>query len=148
MVSSHVRFRPDVEGLRGLAILAILVFHAAPEWFPPGGFAGVDVFFVISGFVVGRTVVRDLATDRFSLEDFYRRRVRRLFPALFVVLVVTMVVAPFMMSKRDFIALGQQSAAAALFTGNLLAWRRSGYFELAASYKPLIHLWSLGVEEQ
>ncbi len=140
-------WRGDVEGLRGIAVLAVLIFHASAVALP-GGFAGVDVFFVISGFVVGRNLLADFAAGRFSFADFYGRRARRLFPGLIVVLLATLVAAPFFVSMADYRELGRQIAAACVFAANFLAWSQAGYFDGDAAYRPLIHLWSLGVEEQ
>ena len=140
-------WRSDAEGLRGIAILAVLIFHALPSWLP-GGFVGVDLFFVLSGFLVGNLIFSDLAKGNFSYRTFYARRARRLFPALLVVLVCSLVAAPFIVGSDDYKELGLQAAASALFLANLLAWAQSGYFDLEAAYKPLLHLWSLGVEEQ
>jgi len=140
-------WRGDVEGLRGVAVLAVLIFHASAVALP-GGFAGVDVFFVISGFVVGRNVLGDLAGERFSFVAFYARRARRLFPGLILVLLATLIAAPFFVSMADYRELGRQIAAACVFAANFLAWSQAGYFDGDAAYRPLIHLWSLGVEEQ
>lgn len=140
-------WRPEVEGLRGFAVLAVMMFHAVPAWLP-GGFTGVDVFFVLSGFVVGRMILADLAQGRFAFVEFYARRARRIVPALTLVLAATLALAPLFIGGEDLVALGQQATAAVLFVPNFLAWRQSGYFDGDAAYRPLIHLWSLGVEEQ
>jgi peptidoglycan/LPS O-acetylase OafA/YrhL len=140
-------WRPDVEGLRGLAVLAVMVFHGVPAWLP-GGFAGVDIFFVLSGFVVGRVVLADLDRQCFAYREFYARRVRRIFPALILVVAATLAAAPAFLGGDDLRALGLQAAAAMLFVPNVLAWLQSGYFDGDAAYRPLLHLWSLGVEEQ
>ncbi|MBC5765162.1 acyltransferase family protein [Ramlibacter albus] len=139
--------RLDADGLRGIAILSVLIFHAVPSWLP-GGFAGVDVFFVLSGFLVGRLVLLECRDGSFSFANFYARRARRLFPPLLVVLLATMAAAPLLVGAGDYVQVGSQAAAAALFVANFLAWIQSGYFDVEAAYKPLIHLWSLGVEEQ
>lgn len=140
-------WRPDAEGLRGIAVLAVLVFHAVPSLLP-GGFLGVDVFFVLSGFLVGGIVMTELASGTFSLYGFYAKRSRRLFPALFLVLCATLVAASYILPSSDLKELGRQTTASAVFGANFLAWAQSGYFAGEAAYKPLIHLWSLGVEEQ
>ncbi|HRY04902.1 MAG TPA: acyltransferase family protein, partial [Beijerinckiaceae bacterium] len=107
--------------MRGVAVLAVLIFHASAVALP-GGFAGVDVFFVISGFVVGRNVLGDLAGERFSFVAFYARRARRLFPGLILVLLATLIAAPFFVSMADYRELGRQIAAACVFAANFLAW--------------------------
>lgn len=140
-------WRADAVGLRGVAVLAVLIFHATPTWLS-GGFAGVDVFFVLSGFLVARLIMADLAAGTFSYYEFYARRARRLFPALLLVLCVTLAAAPLFLVGEELRKLGAQIAASAAFAGNFLAWAQSGYFEGDAAYKPLLHLWSLGVEEQ
>jgi peptidoglycan/LPS O-acetylase OafA/YrhL len=144
---SGLSWRPDIEGLRGVAVLAVLVFHAFPSWLS-GGFVGVDVFFVISGYVVARLIIAELADGRFRLSAFYGRRARRIFPALVTVLLASLCVAPFVVGSEDYKALGLQVAATAVFMANFWALSVSGYFETEAAYQPLIHLWSLGVEEQ
>lgn len=140
-------WRADAVGLRGVAVLAVLIFHATPTWLS-GGFAGVDVFFVLSGFLVARLIAADLTAGTFSYYEFYARRARRLFPALLLVLCVTLAAAPLFLVGEELRKLGAQIAASAAFAGNFLAWAQSGYFEGDAAYKPLLHLWSLGVEEQ
>ncbi|MBC5765163.1 acyltransferase family protein [Ramlibacter albus] len=139
--------RLDADGLRGIAILSVLIFHAVPSWLP-GGFAGVDVFFVLSGFLVGRVILLECAGGTFSFANFYARRARRLFPALVLVLVATLAASPLFVGSGDYVQIGNQAAASAAFIANFLAWGQSGYFDVEATYKPLIHLWSLGIEEQ
>lgn len=143
----HTGWRNDLAGLRGLAILSVLVFHAVPAWLP-GGFVGVDIFFVLSGFLVGSLLLSDIRAGTLSLYLFYAKRSRRLFPALLTVLCATAFAASFLLPGREMLALGQQIAASSVFAANFLAWAQSGYFSEEAAYKPLIHLWSLGIEEQ
>jgi peptidoglycan/LPS O-acetylase OafA/YrhL len=141
-------YRPDVDGLRAVAILAVLGFHAFPRALP-GGFVGVDVFFVISGFLITRIIVGEIQHDTFTFRKFYSRRIRRIFPALAVVLAVTVLAGWLMQLPFDFAQLGTHIAAGAGFASNLLLYKESGdYFDLDATLKPLLHLWSLGVEEQ
>jgi peptidoglycan/LPS O-acetylase OafA/YrhL len=140
-------YRRDIDGLRAVAVLAVLVFHAFPKYLP-GGFVGVDVFFVISGFLITGIIVGDLQRGTFSYRDFYSRRVRRIFPALSLVLAATLAVGWYVLLPGEYAQLGKHTIAAALFGSNLVFWRDAGYFDAAAQSKPLLHLWSLGIEEQ
>jgi peptidoglycan/LPS O-acetylase OafA/YrhL len=141
------RVRGDIEGLRALAVLSVVVYHAFPSALS-GGFAGVDIFFVISGYLIGRHLLLDIEAGRFSILEFYSRRARRIFPALLVMLISMLGVGWIAFSAPEFAALGRQIAASALFANNILLWSQSGYFDVAAIDKPLLHLWSLGIEEQ
>lgn len=143
----HFHYRPAVDGLRGVAVLAVLGFHAFPENVA-GGYVGVDVFFVISGFLITSIIARQLLHADFSFADFYWRRVRRLFPALILVLAATLVLGWLLLLPNEFKQLGKHASAAAAFVANFALWRESGYFDTAAEFKPLLHLWSLGIEEQ
>jgi peptidoglycan/LPS O-acetylase OafA/YrhL len=141
------RVRNDIEGLRALAVLAVLINHSIPRALP-GGFAGVDIFFVISGYLIGRHLLQDIEAHRFSFLGFYAKRARRIFPALALVLVSVWCVGWVLLSAPEFSALGRHIAAASAFSNNILLWSESGYFDVAALEKPLLHLWSLGIEEQ
>ena len=143
----HFQYRPAVDGLRGVAVLAVLGFHAFPETVS-GGYVGVDVFFVISGFLITGIIARQLLHADFTFSDFYWRRVRRLFPALVLVLTTTLALGWFLLLPNEFKQLGKHATAAAAFVANFALWRESGYFDTAAGFKPLLHLWSLGIEEQ
>lgn len=143
----HLAYRPDINGLRAVAVLAVLVFHAFPSLLT-GGFVGVDVFFVISGFLITNIIVHNLANDSFSFTDFYVRRIRRIFPALLVVLLACLASGWFTLVAVEFAQLGKHIAAGAGFVSNLILWSESGYFDTDSSTKPLLHLWSLGIEEQ
>jgi peptidoglycan/LPS O-acetylase OafA/YrhL len=140
-------YRPDVDGLRAVAVLAVLAFHAFPD-FAPGGFAGVDVFFVISGFLITGIILGGLADGSFTFAGFYWRRVRRLFPALVLVLAACLALGWLVLLPDEYRQLGRHVAAGAGFVSNIVLWREAGYFDTAAELKPLLHLWSLGVEEQ
>src|SRR3954470_22542352 len=144
--STHA-YRPDVDGLRAVAVLAVLAFHAFPGA-APGGFTGVDVFFVISGFLISGIILAGLEKGTFTFADFYRRRVRRIFPALVLVLAASLGIGWCVLLPDEFRQLGKHIAAGAGFVSNLALWRESGYFATSAALKPLLHLWSLGVEEQ
>jgi peptidoglycan/LPS O-acetylase OafA/YrhL len=140
-------YRPDIDGLRAIAVLAVLVYHAFPSALP-GGFVGVDVFFVISGYLISRHILEELATSSFSIRGFYVRRVRRIFPALILVLSACLGFGWLMLTPGEYERLGRHEFAGALFLANILSWREAGYFDTAADTKPLLHLWSLGIEEQ
>lgn len=140
-------YRPDIDGLRALAVLAVIGFHASPR-LVPGGFVGVDVFFVISGFLISSIILNDLRQERFSFAEFYARRVNRIFPSLVVVLLSTWLVGWLVLFADEFRMLGKHMAASSVFLSNVVLWRESGYFDLEAHAKPLLHLWSLAVEEQ
>lgn len=140
-------YRPDIDGLRAIAVGSVVAFHAFPE-FVPGGFVGVDVFFVISGFLITGIILAALRSGRFSYRHFYARRIRRIFPALSIVLVAVLALGWLSLFADDYAALGRHVASGAAFSSNLLLWHESSYFDVAAERKPLLHLWSLGIEEQ
>ncbi len=139
--------RADIEGLRAVAVLAVIINHVVPQQLS-GGFAGVDIFFVISGYLIGRHLLEDIHAGRFSFRKFYSRRARRIFPALIVILVGASACGWLILSPGEFAALGRHVVAAALFSNNFLLWSESGYFDSPSLDKPLLHLWSLGIEEQ
>jgi peptidoglycan/LPS O-acetylase OafA/YrhL len=140
-------YRGDIDGLRALAVLSVVGYHAFPRALR-GGFTGVDVFFVISGFLISGIIFEDLRRGRFSFLRFYARRFRRIFPALIVVLAACLVYGSLALAPDEFRELGKQAAAGAGFSSNILQWLQAGYFDERATTKPLLHLWSLGVEEQ
>lgn len=142
-----LKYRPDIDGLRAIAVLLVVAFHAAPG-VVPGGYVGVDIFFVISGFLITGILQRALEAEKFSLGWFYSRRARRIFPALVMVLLFVCAAGWFLLLPDQYERLGQHVAGGAAFISNLLLWQESGYFDAAASSKPLLHLWSLGIEEQ
>jgi peptidoglycan/LPS O-acetylase OafA/YrhL len=143
----HIKYRPDIDGLRAIAVLMVVGFHAFPGRIA-GGFIGVDVFFVISGFLISTILLGDLRKGRFSLATFYLRRMRRIFPALIVVMLACLAGGWLLLLRDEYQALGNQVASGAAFVANLLFWHESGYFDRAADFKPLLHLWSLGIGEQ
>ncbi len=140
-------YRPDVDGLRALAVLAVLGYHAFPGAVP-GGFVGVDIFFVISGFLITGIILEELGSGRFTFTGFYWRRIRRIFPALILVLTACLLLGWRVLLPDEFAQLGRHVAAGAGFVSNIALWREAGYFDAAAELKPLLHLWSLGIEEQ
>lgn len=143
----EIRYQPEIDGLRALAVLSVVAFHAVPRWCP-GGFAGVDVFFVISGYLITAMIWKGLEGGTFTLAFFYERRIRRIVPALAVVLAAVMAAGWALMLPQDLAALGRSAAATALSVANVLFWRQTGYFGPEASTQPLLHAWSLAVEEQ
>jgi peptidoglycan/LPS O-acetylase OafA/YrhL len=143
----EIPYRADIDGLRAIAVLGVVAFHAAPQSVT-GGYTGVDVFFVISGFLICGLIFNGLRDKTFSFADFYARRIRRLFPALTVVLAATWALAWFILSPTEYAALGRHILASAGFVANILTYFDVGYFDAPAETKPLLHLWSLGVEEQ
>ena len=147
MSQSEPHYRPDIDGLRAIAVGAVLAFHAFPALLP-GGFVGVDVFFVISGYLISGIILTALAGRRFTFSAFYARRIRRIFPALALLLAALLVAGWMLLYADDYARLGYHAAAGAGFISNLALWRESSYFDVAAELKPLLHLWSLGVEEQ
>ncbi len=147
LASAAATYRPDIDGLRAVAVLAVLAYHAWPNWFH-SGFVGVDIFFVISGYLITTIIAGQLEAGRFSIADFYVRRVRRIFPALTVVLVATLGFAWVVLLQDEFLQIGRHAVAGVGFFSNLLLWHEAGYFDNAGTTKPLLHLWSLGVEEQ
>ena len=140
-------YRPDIDGLRALAVACVLIFHAFPAYLP-GGFVGVDVFFVISGYLISGIILSAIAKGRFTYANFYARRIRRIFPSLAVVLIAVLAAGWFLLYADEYARLGKHAAAGAAFASNFSFWRESSYFDVAAELKPLQHLWSLGVEEQ
>jgi peptidoglycan/LPS O-acetylase OafA/YrhL len=140
-------YRPDIDGLRALAILAVVGYHVFPDQVP-GGFVGVDVFFVISGFLISTIIFKSLANGNFSFAEFYAHRVRRIFPALIVVMAFCLYAGWNILLANEFIYLGKHIAASAGFVQNFVLWSESGYFDIASELKPLNHLWSLAIEEQ
>jgi len=139
--------RADIQGMRAIAVLGVIAFHAAHALLP-GGFAGVDVFFVLSGYLITKVLLRPMAEKRFSIRDFYRRRIRRLYPALFTVLAFTLLMGLAFFPPTLLKELVKSQFFTTLFLSNLAFARETGYFDLQAELKPLLHTWSLGVEEQ
>ena len=140
-------FRYDIQALRALAVLLVMLFHAYPNWIQ-GGFLGVDIFFVISGYVISKNILTNLERDEFSLLSFYERRIRRLFPALFVTTTITLLIAFFFWPQERVTAVVDSSLATLASIANIYFWLTSGYFDSDSIQKPLLHMWSLGVEEQ
>jgi peptidoglycan/LPS O-acetylase OafA/YrhL len=144
---AHPTYRPDIDGLRAVAVLLVVFHHAFPPLLP-GGFIGVDLFFVISGFLISTIIFQSLEQGTFSFLDFYKRRVKRIFPALCLVLLASFACGWFVLLPADYKQLGKHMAAGAAFVSNFAFWSESGYFDSGSKLKPLLHLWSLGIEEQ
>lgn len=142
-----MRYRPDIDGLRAVAVGPVVLFHAH-LWGMGGGFVGVDVFFVISGFLICSVIVEELRRGTFSIIRFYERRCRRILPALFTMFMATALLASFVLMPPDMTAFGESLLSSLLWVSNMYFWKDSGYFDGAAELKPLLHTWSLSVEEQ
>jgi peptidoglycan/LPS O-acetylase OafA/YrhL len=141
------KYRQDIDGLRAVAVLAVVAFHAFPSWVR-GGFIGVDIFFVISGYLISTIIFENLEKGTFSFSEFYTRRIKRIFPALLLVLIACFAFGWFVLLADEYKRLGKHIAAGAFFISNFILWNESGYFDNTAETKPLLHLWSLGIEEQ
>lgn len=142
-----MNYRPEIDGLRAVAVVPVILFHANPAVIP-GGFLGVDIFFVISGFLIAGILIDDLESGSYSLAKFYERRVRRILPALLVMVACSLAVAWSVMLPRAFGITSESAAAAAAFVSNVFFWQTTNYFDIDALSQPLLHTWSLSVEEQ
>jgi peptidoglycan/LPS O-acetylase OafA/YrhL len=143
--STH--YRPDIDGLRAIAVVSVVLHHALPEQFK-GGFVGVDIFFVISGYLISSIILAGLNKGRFSFADFYAKRIKRIFPALSLVLITTLAMGWTLLGPPDYKQLGKHVFAGSAFISNVAFWREAGYFDANSVNKPLLHLWSLAIEEQ
>ncbi|MAS81621.1 MAG: acyltransferase [Legionellales bacterium] len=141
----HSKYRPDIDGLRAIAILSVVLYHAIRL---EGGFIGVDIFFVISGYLISTIIFSNLEDNSFSFIEFYGRRIKRIFPALILVMIAVYTFGWFVLLGDEYKQLGKQITGGAGFISNFILWNESGYFDNAAVTKPLLHLWSLGIEEQ
>ena len=142
-----MKHRTDIDGLRAVAVIAVILFHAGLTQVS-GGFAGVDVFFVISGYLITGLILNDIRNGQFSITHFYERRVRRILPALFTLLFLGSVAFYWLLPPEQLLDFGKSLIATVLFSSNVLFWRQTGYFKDPAEMKPLVHTWSLAVEEQ
>ncbi len=143
----HLAYRPDIDGMRALAVLAVVLYHAFPSALR-GGFAGVDIFFVISGFLITSILLDELRRGSFTVAGFYARRVQRIFPALILVMLACAAFGWCALFPDEFRMLGKHIFGGAAFVSNIFLWNEVGYFDTAAETKPLLHLWSLAIEEQ
>lgn len=146
-MASHAGHRADIDGLRGLAILSVVLYHASASLMP-GGYIGVDIFFVLSGYLITGILLKDLAAGQFSLRRFYARRIRRIYPALLTVLATCLIAGALLLLPSEYAMLGKHTGTSTLFTTNIVLWEEAGYFDTVSDFKPLLHLWSLAVEEQ
>ena len=142
---THPKYRADIDGLRAIAVLLVVFFHAG---LGKGGFIGVDIFFVISGFLISTIIFDNLDSGRFSFWQFYERRIRRIFPALLIVLVFTLVFGWFTLFADEYKHLGNHIFRSSYFFSNFTLLNESGYFDNDSETKPLLHLWPLAIEEQ
>ena len=147
MQTNHVKYRAEIDGLRAVSVLAVVFYHAFPEYLP-GGFIGVDVFFVISGYLITSILISQIDSRSFNIFDFYSRRIRRIFPSLLLVLGTVLGFGWISLFQEEYRSLGKHVAAGAAFLSNIVFWLETGYFDAAAETKPLLHLWSLAIEEQ
>jgi peptidoglycan/LPS O-acetylase OafA/YrhL len=146
-LKSDTAYRPDIDGIRAIAILSVVIYHSGLRLLP-GGFTGVDIFFVISGYLIGGHIFSELRTGRFSFLRFYHRRAKRILPAFYFVLAFTVIAGWFLLSPTEFRELGRSAFSATLSASNLVFWHFSGYFDTRSEFNPLLMTWSLGVEEQ
>jgi peptidoglycan/LPS O-acetylase OafA/YrhL len=146
-IGASMEYRRDIDGLRAVAVLAVVFFHAKVPGFS-GGFVGVDVFFVISGYLITGLILSDIAARRFSLLNFYQRRIKRIVPALLVVYLASSVLATLLMLPSDIRDFARTLGTSALFVSNIDFYQQAGYFEAPSELKPLLHTWSLSIEEQ
>lgn len=146
-IDTDVRYRADIDGLRALAVVPVVLFHAGLGWVS-GGFVGVDVFFVISGFLITSILAREIEDQRYSILRFYRRRALRIFPALTAMTLATLFVGYFVLTPSEYVDLAKSAAAVSVFSSNIYFWKSISYFQSANAFQPLLHTWSLAVEEQ
>lgn len=142
-----LKYRPDIDGLRGVAVLAVVFFHAFPTYFP-SGFIGVDIFFVISGYLITLIILTNSRDRSFTYQNFYINRITRIFPALFINFFFVLIFSWFFFLSFEFKSIGKHLLAGSLFISNFSLLSESGYFDTLSDAKPLLHLWSLAIEEQ
>jgi len=140
-------YRPELNGLRALAVILVLLYHLDFDWMK-GGFLGVDVFLVISGYFISRNIIYELQQGKFTFYGFYTKRLRRLFPALIFTLILVLVAGYYLLTPSNLERLGKSTIYSSLSLSNFFFWSESGYFDLGANLKPLLHMWSLSLEEQ
>jgi peptidoglycan/LPS O-acetylase OafA/YrhL len=147
-VRPDLTYKPHIDGLRAIAVLSVILFHFDFDMFP-GGFVGVDLFFVISGFLITRIIASELiSTGSFEFKNFYLRRVRRIIPALYFTIFLSFIFSVLMFSPQHFERFGSSLIYAVFGLSNIFFWQESSYFDTTSIFKPLLHNWSLSVEEQ
>ncbi|HEZ4614209.1 TPA: acyltransferase [Neisseria meningitidis] len=142
-----VRYRPEIDGLRAVAVLSVMIFHLNNRWLP-GGFLGVDIFFVISGFLITGIILSEIQNGSFSFRDFYTRRIKRIYPAFIAAVSLASVIASQIFLYEDFNQMRKTVELSAVFLSNIYLGFQQGYFDLSADENPVLHIWSLAVEEQ
>ena len=142
-----MNYRPEIDGLRALAVLPVVLFHAGFNLFS-GGYVGVDIFFVISGYLITTLILSESKSDSFNILKFYERRARRILPALFFVIALSIPFAWIFLDVFDLRDFGKSLISVSLFSSNFFFWSETGYFDTSSELKPFIHTWSLAVEEQ
>lgn len=143
----HSKYRPDIDGLRSVAVVSVVGFHAFPNWIN-GGFIGVDIFFVISGFLISSIIFSNLELNRFSLIEFYSRRIKRIYPSLLIVMFSSLLLGWYILFSQEYKQIAEHIAGGSGFVSNFILWKENGYFDNSSDKKPLLHLWSLAIEEQ
>src|ERR1700761_6021086 len=144
---TQTRYRPEIDGLRAIAVIAVILFHFNADMFP-GGYLGVDVFFVISGYLITGLIKKELDGGHFSFTNFYLRRVKRIIPALYVLLLLVTIIAAILLLPTDFKDYGRSLLSQSVFSSNIYFYFKSDYFDTPSLLKPILHTWSLSVEEQ
>ncbi len=147
MINPDRSYRPDIDGLRAIAVLSVIAFHMYPR-FLPGGFVGVDIFFVISGYLISQRIIAGHEQGGFSFKQFYIRRIRRLFPAVISTVLLTMIYGSLFLTPDDLIGLSKSAISAVFSAANIHFFLEAGYWDVESWRKPLLHMWSLSVEEQ
>ncbi|WP_447313753.1 acyltransferase family protein [Klebsiella michiganensis] len=145
--SSTIKYRPDIDGLRCVAVMSVLLYHAFPTLFR-SGYVGVDIFFVISGFLITTILRKEIRGGTFSVLSFYKKRIRRIYPALIITLLGVVFLSWFLLSTSEFRITLKHVIFSSLFSENFLLWSQDGYFDKASIFKPTLHIWSLSIEEQ
>lgn len=146
-MSSSIKYRAEIDGLRAIAVISVIIYHLNANWLP-GGFLGVDIFFVISGFLITGIIINEIQENRFSFKDFYTRRIKRIYPAFIAVMALVSLVASALFIYNDFNQLRKTIELAVVFSSNFYLGFKQGYFDLNATENPVLHIWSLAVEEQ
>ena len=147
MSSSNFNYRADIDGLRSLAVISVIIFHFNNQWIP-GGFIGVDIFFVISGFIITTAIYPQIQSGRFSFNQFYVKRIKRILPLFYLISIFSLVLAYLLFTPNDFVGFADSLMYASSFIANIYFERHSGYFSPTSDTMPLLHTWSLSIEEQ